>query len=260
MIRLVNCGCRFTHREGIRIERPHGAGNYAFVFFRTRAEVTVNGRAFQAERSSYILFSPDTPHAYRDLERPYVNDWFHCEGGGVGELLQRLGLPTDRLLSAPDPALVPRHILELQSAGREEGPFRAEIAELELRSLLTKLAAALVRPAPPARTLRYADSLSRLRADLYGSPDARVSVEELAAKVSLSKSHFQHLYKETFGCSVVTDMIRGRVEYAQYLLLSTRLPVGEIGRLCGYENETHFMRQFKQFAGTTPGACRKGSG
>ncbi|WP_172249664.1 helix-turn-helix domain-containing protein [Saccharibacillus deserti] len=258
MIRLVSCGCRFTHREGISIERPHGAGNYAFVFFRSKAEVTVNGRSRQAESNSYILFSPDSPHAYRDLERPYVNDWFHCEGEGLEELLRRLGFPTDRLLPASDPSLVPRHILELQNTGREGGPFQEEIAELELRSLLTKLAAAQARDTAPARTLRYAEQLSRLRADLYGSPDARVSVEELASRVNLSKSYFQHLYKETFGCSVVTDMIRGRVEYAKYLLASTALPVGEIGRLCGYDSETHFMRQFKQFAGMTPGAYRKG--
>ncbi|NGZ73795.1 helix-turn-helix domain-containing protein [Saccharibacillus alkalitolerans] len=257
MIRLIGCGCRFAHREGIEIERPRGAGNYAFVFFRSRAEIRVDGRLEQAEPNSYILFSPSAPHAYRDLEKPFVNDWFHCEGEELDELLGQLDFPTDRLIRASDPSLVPRHMLELRRAERELGPYRDRIVDLELRGLFTKLGNALARRSVPARTDRYAEMLSRLRGELYGSPDARVSVEELAGRLNLSKSYFQHLYKELFGCSVLTDMIRGRVEYAQYLLGSTKRSVGEIGRLCGYDNETHFMRQFKQFAGMTPGAYRK---
>ncbi|CAM4350402.1 helix-turn-helix domain-containing protein [Saccharibacillus endophyticus] len=259
MMKLVSCGSRFTHKEGIHIERPQGAGNYAFVFFRSRAEIKVNGRAQKAEANSYILFSPNAAHAYRDLEKPFVNDWIHCEEQGLKEWLERLRFPVDRLMTAVDPVLVPRCVLELQHAEREKGPYRDEIVDLELRGLFIKLANGLVREAAPSRTSRYAEPLSRLRNELYGSPDARVSVDDLAERLSLSKSYFQHLYKELFGCSVVTDMIRGRVEYAKYLLGSTRLSVGEIGRLCGYENETHFMRQFKQTTSVTPSAYRKGT-
>ncbi|MEJ8304172.1 AraC family transcriptional regulator [Saccharibacillus sacchari] len=257
MLQLVSCGSRFTHREGISIERPQGAGNYAFVFFRSRAEVKVNGRIEQAEPNSCILFSPNSDHAYRDLEKPFVNDWIHCEEQELKMWLERLDFPVDRLIVSADPVLVPRCVLDVQHAEREEGPYRDEIIDLELRGLFAKLANGLARDAVPARTNRYAESLVQLRSDLYGSPDARMSVESLAERVSLSKSYFQHLYKELFGCSVVTDMIRGRVEYAKYLLGSTRLSVGEIGRLCGYENETHFMRQFKQVTSVTPGAYRK---
>lgn len=257
MLQLVSCGSRFTHKEGISIERPQGAGNYAFVFFRSRAEVTVNGRIEQAGANSCILFSPNSAHAYRDLEKPFANDWMHCKEQGMEEWLERLDFPVDQLIIAADPVLVPRCVLDVQHAEREKGPYRDEIIDLELRGLFAKLANGLVRDALPARTNRYAESLAQLRSELYGSPDARLSVERLAERLSLSKSYFQHLYKELFGCSVVTDMIQGRVEYAKYLLGSTPLSVGEIGRQCGYENETHFMRQFKQVTSVTPGTYRK---
>lgn len=257
MLQLTSCGSRFTHKEGIHIERPQGAGNYAFVFFRSRAEVKVDGRAEQAEPNSCILFSPKSAHAYRDLEKPFVNDWIHCEEQGLKEWLEHLDFPVNRLMMSADPVVVPRCVLELQQAEREEGPYRNEIIDLELRGLFAKLANGLLREAVPARTNRYAESLAQLRSELYGSPDARVPVESLAERLNLSKSYFQHLYKESFGCSVVTDMIRGRVEYAKYLLGSTRLSVGEISRVCGYENETHFMRQFKQMTSVTPGTYRK---
>ena len=66
------------------------------------------------------------------------------------------------------------------------------------------------------------------------------------------QSYFQHIYKELFGCSVVTDMINRRLEYAKYLLQNSSLSIAAISKMCGNENDTHFMRQFKCFVGVTP--------
>jgi AraC family transcriptional regulator of arabinose operon len=81
-------------------------------------------------------------------------------------------------------------------------------------------------------------------------------VEQIASRVNLSKSYFQHIYKELFGCSVVSDIINGRLEYAKYLLGNSSLSIAVISKMCGYENDTHFMRQFKRFVGVTPSQYR----
>ena len=46
-------------------------------------------------------------------------------------------------------------------------------------------------------------------------------------------------------------------EKAKELLMQTSLTAREISALCGYQNETHFSRQFKQFTGTAPQEYRK---
>jgi AraC family transcriptional regulator of arabinose operon len=83
-----------------------------------------------------------------------------------------------------------------------------------------------------------------------------MTVEQIASRINLSKSYFQHIYKELFGCSVVSDMIYSRLEYAKYLLKNSSLSVSAIAKMCGYENDTHFMRQFKRFEGITPSQFR----
>lgn len=210
------------------------------------------------EGNGYILFSPGTPHYYRHLETPFVNDWFHCEGDGMAKLLRGLNFPSDKLIQPADPSMISRHIMGMQQVIREGGSLMEQILDLELRSIFMKLSNSRIDVPDTDKAGRYFHLFSRLRNELYGSPYSRVSVAELAARVNLSKSYFQHMYKELFGCSVMFDMINGRLEYAKYLLAHTQLPVAEIAKLCGYENETHFMRQFKKFVGVTPTRYKTG--
>ena len=83
------------------------------------------------------------------------------------------------------------------------------------------------------------------------------NVNTMAACANMSRSYFQHLYHDTFGVSCITDVINGKIEKAKKLLGETDSTVSRIASMCGYENEEHFMRQFKKTVGVTPSAFRK---
>ncbi|WP_284638211.1 helix-turn-helix domain-containing protein [Paenibacillus silviterrae] len=253
MIQLISCGYNFIHPNGITIDRPNGSGDYAFVFFRSRCEIVVDDNAMRPDKYSYILFSPYRRHLYREVDKPFVNDWFHCSGDDVHELVSRLHFPLDKPVQARDPFQISRSIMELQSTLRLGGPLRDSIIDSEVRTLFMKLCNVNEKKPLPEKTNQYFLLFSELRNELYSSPGNQVSVEKLASSVNLSKSYFQHIYKELFGCSVISDMINARLEYAQYLLNNSSLSVAAIAKMCGYENDTHFMRQFKKFIGVSPG-------
>lgn len=257
MITLISCGYNYVHPEGISIIRPHGSGDYAFVLFRSRAEILVNGEPIAVDKNTYIFFRPHTNHLYRDLEHPFINDWFHCNGADLEAFLASLDFPMDTPVKAADPLLIAKAIMELQTVSRQTSPFRDAILDADLRSLLMKLCMLRSQEkALPEKTGRYYKQLADLRNELYSSPGNRHRVETLAASVNLSKSYFQHLYKELFSCSVMNDIINGRVEYAGYLLTNTQLSITAIAAMCGYDNDTHFMRQFKKWTGLTPSQFR----
>lgn len=257
MIRLISCGFNFMHKDGITLERPAGAGNFAFVFFRSNAEVVLGGRTLLAEKNSYILFHPTTPHLYRELEMPFINDWFHCDGNEILDFLTQLKLPLDTLIKATDPLLISRCIRELQSTSRMGGTLCDRIMNFDISSLFMKLSNLLERVPLPNPTNRYFRQFSELRDELYSAPHTHIPVEAIASRINLSKSYFQHIYKELFGCSVVSDIINSRIEYAKYLLENSSLSIADISEMCGYENDTHFMRQFKRFVGVTPSQFRR---
>lgn len=259
MIELIKCGYRYVHPSGITIDRPHGANDYAFVLFRSPSEVNAGGKRMIVERDSYIMFQPSTPHLYRNLDLPFVNDWFHCKGEDMARLLDELRFPLDITVPAADPLLISKSIMELHRIQKMGGPLAGQAIDAELRALLIKLCNLYRMPQLTDKPGRYHHALSNIRNELYNSPHHRTTVDELAARVNLSKSYFQHLYKDMFGCSVVSDMIHGRLEYAKYLLQNSALPLSAIAEACGYEHDTHFMRQFKKFVGITPGQFRNGA-
>jgi len=251
MIQLLSCGYNTFHYDGIVRNRPHGSGNYTFVFFKSRSEVTLYDKTYDIEKHTFILFQPATPHSYRELESPFINDWFHCKGEGLVSLLSRSNFPVDTPIKASDPVLVSRFIKELQATFRLGGDLRDDIIDCDLRSFFMKLADLQQRTAPE-KLSRYYLPFLELRNELYSIPQNNLSVSELAARLNMSKSYFQHIYKELFHCSVMHDMINARLEHAKYLLDHSEHSITHIASLCGYENDTHFMRQFKKFVGVSP--------
>ena len=97
----------------------------------------------------------------------------------------------------------------------------------------------------------HSDGLHRLRAEIYGSPAGNYTIEELAARMSLSASYFQTLYRAEFGVSCYEDVLRAKTGLAEYYLANTDMQVREIAALCGFENDVHFMRQFRKRTGST---------
>lgn len=252
MLRLLKCGYNYIHREGIWIDRPSGSGDYAFVFFRSDAQVIVRGQAVTVEKNSFIMFRPNTPHAYGSDDM-FVNDWLHCNGDNPDPYFARIQFPLDEPVQSAHPASISRNLMELYNAHRLGGPLCDEIINFDLHSLFAKLSNVQRRAHMPKKANPYFYPLMELRNEMYSSPMGNVSVSSLAKRVNLSQSYFQHMYKELFGCPVTADLINGRLEYAKYLLNNSSLSVKAVAKTCGYENETHFMRQFKKLVGTTPG-------
>ena len=83
-----------------------------------------------------------------------------------------------------------------------------------------------------------------------------LAVEELAREAGLSPSHFSRLFKETLGQSPHRFVMDYRVEQARKMLADPDLPLITIALRCGFSDQAHFSRTFKQHQGATPTAYR----
>jgi AraC-like DNA-binding protein len=87
--------------------------------------------------------------------------------------------------------------------------------------------------------------------------DRSLQRDELAAYVSLSTCHFSRAFKETFGESPHTYIVRLRLERAQELMLSTDNSLSQIALACGFADQSHFTKAFRRSMGETPNAWRR---
>ncbi len=104
----------------------------------------------------------------------------------------------------------------------------------------------------------YRKQLLQLRNDIYANPQYEWGIPGISKSIGISVGYFHHLYKRLFGIGCRDDVIAARMEKAKRLLISTDLRVQEIAEKCGYQNQSHFMRQFKQKHDISAVQYRKG--
>ena len=98
-------------------------------------------------------------------------------------------------------------------------------------------------------------AISFLRANLHRS----LTIADIAESVELSRSHLSYLFKNRVGASPVQYLKTVRFENARELLETSLMSVKRIAGEVGYNDCTHFMRDFKKVYGCMPSQYRAAS-
>jgi AraC-like DNA-binding protein len=84
--------------------------------------------------------------------------------------------------------------------------------------------------------------------------DARVN--KLAASLGWSARHFISKFQEIAGLTPKAQARRWRFQKARTYLDRTSLPLAEVAGLCGYSDQSHLTREFRELGACTPAAYR----
>jgi AraC family transcriptional regulator len=84
-----------------------------------------------------------------------------------------------------------------------------------------------------------------------------VHVADLCALVSLSEAHFSRSFKRTLGVSPHSFIRRRRVDLAAGYMLATNTSLSDIALRCGFADQAHLCKQFRQAVGQTPAIWRR---
>jgi AraC-like DNA-binding protein len=83
------------------------------------------------------------------------------------------------------------------------------------------------------------------------------NISDLAARLRLSPSHLQRIFKRETGVRLGEWLIDQRLQKAAYLLMSSYLSVKEIAGAAGYEHVSSFIRAFERRYVLTPTRYRE---
>jgi len=89
------------------------------------------------------------------------------------------------------------------------------------------------------------------------SLDSTIRLRDCASKARLSASYFSHAFKATFGTTVCHYIRRRRVERAQQLMLSSKESLSQIALACGFADQAHYCRVFRNVVGLSPHVWRR---
>jgi AraC family transcriptional regulator len=92
-----------------------------------------------------------------------------------------------------------------------------------------------------------------LRANLKGG----VALKEVARECSQSVGYFSHAFRRTMGVAPHQWLIEQRVALSKEKLRDDRLSLSDVAAECGFSDQSHLTRAFKQTVGVSPGAWRR---
>jgi AraC family transcriptional regulator len=84
-----------------------------------------------------------------------------------------------------------------------------------------------------------------------------LSLEALAAEVSLSPLYLVRAFRSAVGQSPHQYVVARRVEHARRLLTVTTLPIAEISLATGFSSQSHLTNWFRRLVGVSPAVYRK---
>ncbi|GGF49815.1 AraC family transcriptional regulator [Aliidongia dinghuensis] len=84
-----------------------------------------------------------------------------------------------------------------------------------------------------------------------------VSIAAVATECGLSRSYFIRAFRKTTGKTPHKWLLDWRVARAKQLLADREMPIAEIAAECGFADQSHLTRAFRNLIGVPPGAWRR---
>src|SRR5580692_8820323 len=97
----------------------------------------------------------------------------------------------------------------------------------------------------------------RTLAHIEANLASKMDIDDLANGVALSRSHFSRAFKRSLGFSPMEYVVVRRVERAKAMISGTREPLAEVALACGFADQAHLNRRFRDLIGMSPGRWRR---
>lgn len=241
---------RWAEKNGFTLDRPNGAGEYIVLHFLSPVELHFEGKTVNVSAGSLIVFSPGCPHRFT-AKGALLHDWLHVTGD-VETLMNQYGLNVNTLYTPELTAAISEIIAFLEAEFFAQRPFWPELYTAKLNELFIRIAHSLSNTQPKLNIRdETAERLREVRMRILSDPWKQWTIAELAEHANISQSRLHALYKNIFGISPKHDLILMRIEKAKQMLTHGET-ISETAEQLGYSSIFHFIRQFRQFTGTTP--------
>ncbi len=102
-------------------------------------------------------------------------------------------------------------------------------------------------------TLGLADTVSaRVRLFLESRFGEPITLDEIAAELGIDKFALCHTFLAERNKSIMTELKEIRIENAKKYLRYSGEKIADVGRVCGFDSPSYFIKEFKRAVGVTP--------
>jgi len=246
-------------------DRIHGVTHRSLcVIAQGAKEILIGDGRFRYDPDHYLLASVELPMTGKVVEatptRPYLALRLDLEPSLVGSVLLEAGQVNLQPKEATSAVVVSKldsclfdAVVRLVRA--TESPWESRLLiplikrEIVFRLLMGEQRARLLNNVTGgSHSGRIAEAINQLRTNLVQTK----SIEALATEMGMSVSGFHHHFKAVTNMSPLQFQKQLRLQEARRLLVGEQLDAASAGYRVGYENPSHFSRDYKKHFGHPP--------
>ena len=254
---VVGLGIHEKMPARYHVDRPVGTSTFLFMQFHDSAEVYFDGKVRVCPARTTILWEPRMKHYFGHGRRQWDHSWMLCRGRMLARMLKIAGLALNRPLGADCDALMLKYLRaiygELSRYSASDMLILEGLFALFIRELARAVRPKDQSPGVPSPPQPLRELLQEIESDL-----ARPwRLEEMAAGVHLSVSHFSATFKRHFAMAPVEYVLRLRMKHAAWLLEDRSISISEAAYAAGFRDPLYFSKAFKRQYGASPRVFRQ---
>lgn len=255
---IISTGFNSVYDSEYKFRSEPEKNVFMLVLTKSRAVFRISGAEYHTLPETFVLYDDTVIREYSADNGFLVCDWICFDKDGDNEFFDSLELPFNCPVQFSDTDFISNLMRNIASEHYSLGARRIKMTDTLMKTMLLKISDFSGRNCEPQQTVDpHYNALIELREKVYRNPQMKWNVDSMASDVNMSRSYFQHIYREMFGVSCIADVISGKIEKAKEILSETSCTVAQVSAMCGYDNEEHFMRQFKKIVGVTPTRYRR---
>ncbi|MEG1879776.1 MAG: AraC family transcriptional regulator, partial [Oscillospiraceae bacterium] len=108
--------------------------------------------------------------------------------------------------------------------------------------------------------VKHTDTIYKVTGYIKENYSKKISLDEIAKHVYLSKSYLSKIFKEEMGLSITTYINNYRIEKGKILIKDDSLSLVDIANMIGFDDQGYFTKVFKASVGVSPGKYREKQG
>lgn len=258
----ITWGGILAQKSGIQIREFHFEGSFGLLLVnRGSLNVQVEGEPLVVDRGQVLVLRPDETCVgigpnMTELQCQWIT--FHVD---FAKSRKREVISVPRIAYVRNPGrlaelftLVTEEYHEHQSFGKEGRMLSNKGAQFILLSILSRLnsTGGDEFSAPNALTVLAERTRDYIRNN-FSTP---ITTADLAKAMDCSRGYLRTAFRETYGLHPTAFLIRARMYRSRELLATTRLPISQVARECGFSSLSYFTRVFIRNHGITPSQYR----
>ena len=227
-------------------------GHYEITVGTRRELVLSEGEAFVAPSNTDLTIRHRINPATGRMKIRFMH--IRATAWNCTDLCDLIELPEK--LTANECRTAIRFLRDCEKADRFPDPLLRETAATA--AAMNMLVFLLNRSIPLLRNEEsFPEALNTLRPalDAMGNPEKNFRIPELAKRCAMSRAGFYRLFSRTFHCSPAEYVLKQKIRKAAMLFQrNPECSIKETAETCGFSNQFHFSRKFKEQTGISPTA------